>query len=47
MLSDKDAIAMIAVRDVKAAAALYEGTLGLTRLSTKGDEASIAAAIPH
>lgn len=38
MLNDKDAIAMIAVRDVKAAARFYEGTLGLTRLSTEGDE---------
>lgn len=38
MLGDKDAIAMIAVRDVKAAARFYEETLGLARLSTEGDE---------
>lgn len=38
MLSDKDAIAMIAVKDVKAAARFYEGTLGLTRLSAEREE---------
>ena len=38
MLNDKEAIAMIAVRDLKAAAKFYEGTLGLTRLSTQGEE---------
>ena len=38
MLVDKDAIAMIAVKDVQAAAKFYEGTLGLTRLSTQGEE---------
>jgi catechol 2,3-dioxygenase-like lactoylglutathione lyase family enzyme len=38
MLSDKDAIAMIAVRDIKAAAQFYEGTLGLAPLSTEGEE---------
>jgi catechol 2,3-dioxygenase-like lactoylglutathione lyase family enzyme len=38
MLSDKDAIAMIAVKDLKAAARFYEETLGLARLSTEGDE---------
>jgi catechol 2,3-dioxygenase-like lactoylglutathione lyase family enzyme len=38
MLSDKDAIAMIAVKDIKAAARFYEGTLGLARLSTEGEE---------
>jgi catechol 2,3-dioxygenase-like lactoylglutathione lyase family enzyme len=38
MLGDKEAIAMIAVKDIRAAAAFYEGTLGLTRLSTVGEE---------
>jgi catechol 2,3-dioxygenase-like lactoylglutathione lyase family enzyme len=38
MLSDKDAIAMIAVKDVNAAAKFYEGTLGLSKLSSEGEE---------
>lgn len=38
MLNDKDAIAMIAVKDLQAAAKFYEGTLGLARLSSEGDE---------
>ena len=38
MLSDKQAIAMIAVKDLKAAAKFYEGTLGLIPLSTEGEE---------
>ena len=38
MLGDKEAIAMIAVKDMQAAAAFYEGTLGLARLSTQGEE---------
>ncbi|MDL2355921.1 MAG: VOC family protein [Pseudomonadota bacterium] len=38
MLNKKDAIAMIAVKDVQAAARFYEGVLGLTRLSTEGEE---------
>lgn len=38
MLRGKDAIAMIAVRDIKAAAKFYEGTLGLARLSAEGEE---------
>jgi catechol 2,3-dioxygenase-like lactoylglutathione lyase family enzyme len=38
MLSDNDAIAMIAVKDVKAAAKFYEGTLGLSKLSSEGEE---------
>lgn len=38
MLSDKDAIAMVAVKDVKAAAKFYEQTLGLAPLSSEGDE---------
>jgi catechol 2,3-dioxygenase-like lactoylglutathione lyase family enzyme len=33
MLSDKDAVAMIAVKDVSVAAKFYEGTLGLPKLS--------------
>jgi catechol 2,3-dioxygenase-like lactoylglutathione lyase family enzyme len=38
MLSDKDAIAMIAVKDVNAAAKFYAGTLGLPKLSSEGEE---------
>lgn len=38
MLADKEAVAMIAVKDIKAAARFYEGTLGLIKLSTEGDE---------
>jgi catechol 2,3-dioxygenase-like lactoylglutathione lyase family enzyme len=38
MLGDKDAIAMVAVKNVEAAARFYEGTLGLTRLSSQGEE---------
>jgi len=38
MLNDNEAIAMIAVKDIAAAAKFYEGTLGLSRLSTEGDE---------
>ncbi|HEX9172907.1 MAG TPA: VOC family protein [Telluria sp.] len=38
MLSDKEAIPMIAVRNVNDAAQFYEGTLGLARLSNEGEE---------
>lgn len=38
MLADKEAITMIAVKDINAAAEFYEGTLGLIKLSTEGDE---------
>lgn len=38
MLNDHDTIAMIAVKDMNAAARFYEGTLGLSRLSTEGEE---------
>lgn len=38
MLSDKEAIAMIAVKDVGDAAVFYEGILGLMRQSTEGEE---------
>jgi catechol 2,3-dioxygenase-like lactoylglutathione lyase family enzyme len=38
MLNDNEAIAMIAVKDIDAAARFYEGTLGLSRLSTEGEE---------
>lgn len=38
MLADKEAIAMIAVKDIKAAAEFYERKLGLIKLSTEGDE---------
>lgn len=38
MLSDKEAIAMIAVKNIQDAAKFYEGTLGLARDSTEGEE---------
>lgn len=38
MLSDKEAIAMIAVKDLKAAAKFYQGTLGLTPIASEGEE---------
>lgn len=38
MLNQKEAIAMIAVKDIQAAAKFYEGTLGLQRESTGGEE---------
>jgi catechol 2,3-dioxygenase-like lactoylglutathione lyase family enzyme len=38
MLSDKEAIAMIAVKDLKAASRFYQDTLGLVPISTEGDE---------
>lgn len=38
MLNDNEAIAMIAVKDIDSAAKFYEGTLGLSRLSTEGEE---------
>lgn len=38
MLGDKEAIAMIAVRDLKAAGKFYQGTLGLTPISIQGEE---------
>jgi catechol 2,3-dioxygenase-like lactoylglutathione lyase family enzyme len=38
MLSDKEAIAMIAVKDLKAAAKFYQDTLGLTPVASEGEE---------
>lgn len=38
MLGDSEAIAMIAVKDINAASKFYEGTLGLSRLSSEADE---------
>lgn len=38
MLNDREAVAMIAVKDVKQAARFYEDTLGLRKLSSEGDE---------
>lgn len=38
MLADKEAIAMIAVKDLQAAAEFYERTLGLARLASEDDE---------
>jgi len=38
MLGDKDAIASIAVRDLKTAASFYEDKLGLHKLSSEGEE---------
>ncbi len=38
MLSDKDAVANLAVKDLRAARKFYEGTLGLKPVSEEGDE---------
>ena len=38
MLSDKDAVANLAVKDLEAARKFYEGTLGLKPVSEEGDE---------
>ena len=38
MLNQKEAIAMIAVKNIQEAAKFYEGTLGLARDSTEGEE---------
>lgn len=38
MLADRDAIAMIAVKDLKAAAKFYEEVLGLEKLASPEDE---------
>lgn len=39
MLGNSDAMATVAVRDLKAASQFYEHTLGLERLGTEGSEA--------
>lgn len=39
MLGSKDALATIAVKDLKAAAGFYENTLGLRKESSEGDQA--------
>jgi hypothetical protein len=41
MLTSKDAMATIAVRDVGIASRFYEGTLGLKRRTTEGSEAIV------
>ena len=38
MLNQKEAIAMIAVKNIQEAAKFYEGTLGLARNGTEGEE---------
>ncbi|WLI89338.1 VOC family protein [Massilia sp. R2A-15] len=38
MLNQKEAIAMIAVKNIQEAARFYEGTLGLERAGTEGEE---------
>jgi catechol 2,3-dioxygenase-like lactoylglutathione lyase family enzyme len=38
MLRDTDAVATLAVKDLGAAARFYEGTLGLNRAGSEGDE---------
>ena len=38
MLSDKEAIATVAVKDLKAAARFYEGKLGFKEVSREGEE---------
>ena len=39
MLSNHDAVATVAVRDLNAASRFYEKTLGLARIHTEGEEA--------
>jgi catechol 2,3-dioxygenase-like lactoylglutathione lyase family enzyme len=39
VLRDKNAMATVAVKDMKAARAFYEGTLGLERVHEEGDDA--------
>ena len=41
MLGSKDAMATIAVKDLEAASRFYEGTLGLKRAATEGNEAVV------
>jgi catechol 2,3-dioxygenase-like lactoylglutathione lyase family enzyme len=41
MLAEKDVMATIAVKDLSAAARFYEGTLGLKRVATEGEEAVV------
>jgi catechol 2,3-dioxygenase-like lactoylglutathione lyase family enzyme len=41
MLTSKDAMATIAVKDLEAASRFYEGTLGLKRAATEGSEAVV------
>ena len=38
MLSDKDVVANIAVKNLKTARKFYEGTLGLTQVGSEGEE---------
>ena len=38
MLNDKDAVANLAVKDLKVARKFYEGTLGLKPVDTEGEE---------
>ncbi|GGC64008.1 VOC family protein [Undibacterium terreum] len=38
MLNDKSAIATVGVKDMQAAAAFYEGKLGLEKFATEGEE---------
>lgn len=39
MLNDRDPVATVAVKDIRAARKFYEGTLGLTLVHNEGDEA--------
>jgi catechol 2,3-dioxygenase-like lactoylglutathione lyase family enzyme len=39
MLANKDAMATVAVKDIQAARAFYEGKLGLEKIATEGDHA--------
>jgi catechol 2,3-dioxygenase-like lactoylglutathione lyase family enzyme len=41
MLGNRDAVATVAVKDVKKAKKFYEGTLGLKLLDTEGEEALV------
>ena len=44
MLNDTDPVATVAVKDIKAARAFYEGTLGLKLVHNEGEEAFSYAA---
>jgi catechol 2,3-dioxygenase-like lactoylglutathione lyase family enzyme len=41
MLRDSDAVATLAVKDLRAAAKFYEETLGLSRADSEGNEAAV------
>jgi catechol 2,3-dioxygenase-like lactoylglutathione lyase family enzyme len=44
MLGNREAIANVAVKDLRAAKRFYEGTLGLEQVDAEGDEVAVYAA---